>query len=56
MAAEFVAMDNQIASEIQENTSVLPATSAVPATDSGSYASGDETTFEPNEALFSEAE
>ena len=55
-AAEFVAMDNQIASEIQENTSVLPATSAVPATDSGSYAGGDEIAFEPNVALFSEAE
>lgn len=55
-AAEFVAMDNQIASEIRENTSVLPATSAVPSTDSGAYAGGDETTFEPNAALFSEAE
>ena len=55
-AAEFVAMDNQIASEIQENTSVLPATSAVPATDSGSYEGGDEIAFEPNVALFSEAE
>ena len=55
-AAEFVAMDNQIAYEIQENTSVLPATSAVPATDSGSYAGGDEIAFEPNASLFSEAE
>ena len=55
-AAEFVAMDNQIASEIRENTSVLPATSAVPSTDSGAHAGGDETTFEPNAALFSEAE
>ncbi|ALD71421.1 TIGR04197 family type VII secretion effector [Streptococcus gordonii] len=44
-AAEFVAMDNHIASNIDANTSGLPKTSAVPEGDSG---------FVPNTSYFSE--
>ena len=45
IAAEFVAMDNHIASNIDANTSGLPKTSAVPEGDSS---------FVPNSGYFAE--
>lgn len=46
-AAEFVAVDSQLAANIDTNTSALPQTSAVPK---------DNTTFVPNSSYFSEEE
>ena len=46
-AAEFVAVDSQLAADIDTNTSVLPQTSAVPKNN---------TTFVPNSSYFSEEE
>ena len=46
-AAEFVAVDSQLAANIETNTSALPQTSAVPKNN---------TTFVPNRSYFSEEE
>ena len=46
-AAEFVAVDSQLAADIDTNTSALPQTSAIPK---------DNATFVPNTSYFSEEE